>query len=326
VAGIANIFPGETDLPWASVAIEQYYAPASILQRLGPDFQIAVLAHPASLASQPILVHGNHFLIGENIVDLRLHIAQIITRKKRGGKDRPQAEVRPVFVRGHAPFADLQHVRIIPVSRSRVTLQSILQVEDVEHAKPMLFFRLPLVADVTRGAPEVPAHRLAPEPGLGGTPLANAQHYRPARGIERVADQGISCLGVLRGGVAPVVLQIVNPPGGVLQRVLIFMPQAAGPLGASLTARVRIDSELQSEGMNVLGQSLDPCREEFDIGHDVAALISFHLPAIVDHNILIAGILHSRLNHGVGHLPDHIFAHVAPELVPAVPPHRGSTG
>ena len=54
--------------------------------------------------------------------------------------------------------------------------------------------------------------------------------------------------------------------------------------------------------------------------------IALHLPAIVDHDVLIAGVLHAGLDHGIGHLPDQVFAHMASEFVPAVPSHRRSCG
>src|SRR5437660_8631777 len=157
----------------------------------------------------------------------------------------------------------------------------------------MLVFALPRVADIARGAPKVSAHCFAPKPGFGGAPLANTQHNGPACGIERIANEGVSGLCILRRGVAPVVLQIVDAPGSVLQSVLIFMSQAAWSLGASHTARVGIDPTLQSQRVNVVRQRFDSRGKAFSIGYDVAALIALHLPAVVDHHVLIAGILHT---------------------------------
>ena len=99
------------------------------------------------------------------------------------------------------------------------------------------------------------------------------------------------------------------------------MSQAAGALGASLAAGIGIDSELESKRMNVVHQSLDPAGKAFGVGNDVSTRIPFHLPAVVNHYVLISGVFDSRLDHGIGHLPDHVFTYIAAEFVPAIPTH-----
>ena len=79
-------------------------------------------------------------------MDLRLHIPQIVSRNQRRRENGPQAEVRAVFVRGHSAVADFEHVGIVPVAGAGITLESILQVEDVHHAELVVVFALPLVA------------------------------------------------------------------------------------------------------------------------------------------------------------------------------------
>ena len=66
--------------------------------------------------------------------------------------------------------------------------------------------------------------------------------------------------------------------------------------------------------MNIVRQRLDPGGKVLGVGHDVAARVALHLPAIVDHDVLIAGVLHAGLDHGVGHLPNQVFVHIAAKL------------
>src|ERR1700731_96556 len=158
VAWITDVFPGEGNFLFGDSAIQQDHGAASILHLLDPDFQIAIFEYAAALAAQGILIHRDHFLVGKDVVDLRLHVTQIVARNQRRSKDGPQAEVGAGFLSGHAAVAHLEHVRIVPMSRSSVTLDSVLQVEDVEHAEVMLVFALPLVANIPGGAPKISAY------------------------------------------------------------------------------------------------------------------------------------------------------------------------
>ena len=50
---------------------------------------------------------------------------------------------------------------------------------------------------------------------------------------ERVAHDGVRRLGILAVlGVAPIVLEVVDAPGGILARILEFVAAAAGPVRA----------------------------------------------------------------------------------------------
>src|ERR1700687_1423401 len=52
MAGIAESFPGKTNLFFGGSAIEQDHGPAAVLHLLGPDFQVPILEHPAPFAAQ----------------------------------------------------------------------------------------------------------------------------------------------------------------------------------------------------------------------------------------------------------------------------------
>src|SRR4029077_14378022 len=101
----------------------------------------------------------------------------------------------------------------------------------------------------------------------------------------------------------------------------ILVSEAPRSPGASLASRIRINPELQAQRMDVICDCFDPGREVLRISDDVAVFVTRNLPAIVDHNVLVTGILHARFHHGVGHLPDQVFAYIAREFVPAIPSH-----
>jgi len=91
-------------------------------------------------------------------------------------------------------------------------------------------------------------------------------------------------------------------------------------------AGVGIDAKLQALAMNEIGQRLDAGRKVFRIGNDVAFVVARELPAVVDDDVLVAGIFHAGLHHGVGGLAKKIFVDVTLEFVPAVPAHGWSGG
>jgi hypothetical protein len=70
-----------------------------------------------------------------------------------------------------------------------------------------------------------------------------------------------------------------------------------------------------------LGQGFDPGGETLGVGHDLPGRIPLDLPAVIDHHVLIAGVLHSARHQGVGRSQNELLADVAGELVPAVPTH-----
>src|ERR1700756_5442207 len=76
--------------------------------------------------------------------------------------------------------------------------------------------------------------------------------------------------------------------------------------------------------MHIICKRLDAGRKSFRVGDDRALCIAAHLPAVVNIHILVAGRFHPAADHGVRHLSNEFVAHVAAELVPAVPSHGWS--
>ena len=78
--------------------------------------------------------------------------------------------------------------------------------------------------------------------------------------------------------------------------------------------------------MYVVRNRLHPVRKALRIDHNICVRVARYLPAVVDDNVLIAGVLHARLDHGIGHTADQFVTHVTSELVPCVPTHGRSEG
>src|SRR5215470_2525308 len=124
--------------------------------------------------------------------------------------------------------------------------------------------------------------------------------------------------------MAPVVLQIIDAPSGVLDAILILVTEASGASGAGFRPSIGIDSEFQTQRMDVVADSFHAVRKMLGIPDDVPAGIATHLPAVVNIDVNVSGIFHARLHNRVRHALDQVFADVTGELVPRVPTHGGS--
>src|SRR5882724_298349 len=234
---ISQVRPRDRNLRLRRSPVEQNHRAASVFQLLHPNFLIAFLPHAASLHAQRILVDRDNFLVRQNRLDLRRHRPQIISRDQRRCKHRPQTKVRAVLHCRHSSVAHFEHVRIVPVPRPRRAFQSDLHIHNVQHSErataavgPFLF-SFPVVVDVPCGPPRIP-DVLRPLPRFRRPPFAHAEHNRPPRRRQRIVHRGVSLLSVPRIGAAPVVLQVIDAPARVLDRVLKFVPLAARPLRA----------------------------------------------------------------------------------------------
>src|SRR5215472_9355178 len=106
-----------------------------------------------------------------------------------------------IFVSRHPAIADLQHVRIVPVPGPNVRIDIKLTKADAVH-------RLPAIADVPGGAPQIAPDFAAPRPHIIATVLAEAEYDGSASFEQRIAHFLVHGLhfGVLVNavGTAPV--------------------------------------------------------------------------------------------------------------------------
>ena len=106
-----------------------------------------------------------------------------------------------------------------------------------------------------------------------------------------------------------------------MEGVLKFMTAAAGTLGAGHGAGIGIAAKSQALGMNVVGESFDARGESLRVGDDIAGGVAADLPAIVNDDVFVAGVLHAAADESIGGGFDEIFGDVAGETVPTVPAH-----
>jgi hypothetical protein len=85
-----------------------------------------------------------------------------------------------LFLDGHTPIPNLEHIRVVPATRAR-HMRELLRLLEVEfHAGPVIF-------DV-HGRPPTVARLRGPLPGIVLTPVANRVEDRS---FERVVFQGV---------------------------------------------------------------------------------------------------------------------------------------
>src|SRR5450432_1666161 len=227
-----QVAPLSGDFGGCVAAVEKTNGQAAIGQRLRPDFHRAILRYTNALLAKLVLIHRDHFLVHQDIGDRGLHVADVVAGQQRRGQQAPQAHVGLVFDVGHAAVADLQHVGVVPVADAGVLLAAGLELEaDVVHG-------LPTVVDVAGGAPQIAADFVAPLANIQVAVLAKAVDNGAAGVRQRIPHLGVGgghgglAVVVNLRGAAPVVLQIVDAPGGVSLGILLFVLVAAFVIGA----------------------------------------------------------------------------------------------
>ena len=73
--------------------------------------------------------------------------------------------------------------------------------------------------------------------------------------------------------------------------------------------------------MNVVRQRLDTAGESLGVCLDEAVGVALAVPAVVQVNIGVAGIAHSRFHEGVGYAAHEFLVDIAAKFVPCVPAH-----
>ena len=95
------------------------------------------------------------------------------------------------------------------------------------------------------------------------------------------------------------------------------MSPASGIACAGLDAAAGIHAEFQPLGVDIIRDSLHAVRKFFRIGDEVAVLVPLtQTPAVVNDKIVVAGVEHAMLDHGVGGLLYHVLVDIGSECVP----------
>src|SRR2546423_14679116 len=129
-----------------------------------------------------------------------------------------------VFGITHVAVADFQHVRVIPVSGPRIGGKFVLSKADFRH-------RVPGITNISRCPPEISAYVRSPFPNLLPAVLAQAIDDGTSTSLQRLSHfliDGLHFLVCIKiASAAPVILQIVDSPGGLTARVLLLVPITA---------------------------------------------------------------------------------------------------
>ena len=266
-----------------------------------------------------VLVDRNDLRVHQDRLGLVRHRPQVVARNQGGREHGPETHVRAVFIGVHAAVADLQHVGVVPVARTGVRRNSDLAEADLVHG-------IPGVADVARRPPQVAADLGSPRPDIRQAVLAQAVDDGPARMGKRIPHHLVDALLVrlrdlVDGAVAAeVILQVVDSPCGKLLGILLFMAEAGRVSRAGKRSGRRVDTDLQTLRMNVVGKALHV--GELLVGQDVALRVTPTFPGVVDVDIGVAHLVHPACDHRVGHRAHVIRRDASGKLVPAVPSHR----
>ena len=62
-----------------------------------PHLHLAVAVDARTLLAQRVLVDGDHFAVGQDRLDLRLHVGQVVAGQQRRGQHGPHRKVRAVL-------------------------------------------------------------------------------------------------------------------------------------------------------------------------------------------------------------------------------------
>src|SRR3954470_8005377 len=139
--------------------------------------------------------------------------------------------MRSVFIRSHSTITDLEHVRVIPMSRRCEYREVALAKTDPRH-------RVPAVAYIACSSPKIAADVGSPFPNILAPILAETVNDRATSFLQSLAKFLINRLHLFIcikcSGAAPVVLYVVNSPRCKSASVLFFMPICAFVTGASV--------------------------------------------------------------------------------------------
>jgi len=312
-----------------AAGVEDGDGDGSVFELAGPDFHFALAVDAAGLVAERVLVDGDDAGIGEDGLDLRLHVGQVVAGEQGRGEHGPHGEVGAVFSEAELAVADFKHVGVVPVAGAGVAGEAGLLLEQVVDA-------VPVGLDVAGGAPEVAAEGGRPLPDRIPPVLAEGKDDGAAGGFERLGHLVIGCdheahlRGAVVGGLffhhgrdeaAEVVLEVVDTPGGIEIGVLLLMAERGLVTAAGLGAGGGVNADFEALGVDVVGEGLHV--RELGVGVQDAAGVALALPGVVDVDVDVAGVFHAGGDDLVGGVADVFVSDAFREVIPTVPSHGG---
>src|SRR6185437_9447678 len=191
--------------------------------------------------------------------------------------------------------------------------------------KPNIAHAFPAVVDISRGSPAIAAHSRPPGPHVAHPILAITKDDIPRNTIEGGAHHDIRLLQSVEtrfetGKIAvrtKVIFQIVDTPVTIGPRILQLMLPASEIATAGSGAGGRVDTELQSKTVYIVGRRLEI--GEFVVGVDLPVGTAIRrFPAIVDIDIG-PSVCAKLIRHLSGRDPHLLVIHAESPGIPAVP-------
>ena len=151
--------------------------------------------------------------------------------------------------------------------------------------------------------------------------------HRAVGGDECIVHFLIRLRRVHAFGVAPVVFEIIDAPGGVGLGVLEFVIFSAGVAGTGLGAGAVVNAEFETAFVEIIREGLHPLGEARSIGDEISVCIAILFrPSIVEVYIDITGIAHAVGDHRVCRGFDQLFVNVSLKSIPAIPAAWAAAG
>ena len=327
VGSHAAVSEGGGDLDGILTSVEEDDGEGTIDEGSGPDLSVAglnvvidglvaVLITPdtVTLDTERILVDGNDLSVLEDVEGLIGGLGEIATDEKRSLHESPEGEVSDVLVVGHTTVTDLEHIGIVPATGTSASPKRLVLIEEVDEGTPA-------IGNITSGSPRVTSET-SPLGGIVDTPLAHGEEHGSVGLLEGVGHGGVSDLGVAAVGVAVIVLEVVDTPGGVGVGIDLLVTEGTGSASAGLVAGIGVETELEALGVDVVGESLHARGEGLGVfNDDVSVVITVNLPAVIEVEVLVAELEESLLDHDISSILGELLGNVAAELVPGVETH-----
>ena len=329
VGSHAAVGEGGGDLDGILTSVEEDDGEGTIDEGSGPDLSVAglnvvidglvaVLITPdtVTLDTERILVDGNDLGVLEDVEGLLGGGGEIATNEERSLHEGPEGEVSDVLLSPHTTVTDLKHIGIVPATGTSSSPERLVLVENRDEGAP-------LIRDIAGGSPGVTSET-SPLSGIVLAPLAHGEEHGSVGLLEGVGHGGVSDLGVAAVGVAVIVLEVVDTPGGVGVDIDLLVTEGTGSASAGLVASIGVDAELEALGVDVVGESLHAGGETLRIFNDnVSLLITVNLPAVIEVEVLVAELEESLLDHDIGSISGELLGNVAAEFLPGVETHLG---
>ena len=329
VGSHAAVGEGGSDLDGFVASVEENDGEGAIDEGSGPDLSVAglnvvvdglvaVLITPdtVTLDAERILVHSDDLGVLEDGESLLGGGGEVATNEERSLHEGPEGEVGDVLVVGHTAVADLEQIGIVPATGTSSSPEGLVQIEHSEEGTPV-------IVDIVGGSPGV-ASETSPLGGVVDTPLAHGEEHGSVGLLDGVSNSGVSDLGNAAVGVAVIVLEVVDTPGGVGVDIDLLVTEGTGSASTGLVAGIGVETELEALGVDVVGESLHAGGETLRIFDDNVGLwVTVDLPAVVEVEVLVTELEESLLDHDIGSISGELLGNVAAEFLPGVETHLG---